>query len=1135
MAKALLIKSYTSKTGSQGKWNDDFTDPKSYIQGIATGSILNNLNAETAASLISGLPTPWARAKLFEFALNTLANPNPKIGVTGLVAYYKILHDEWRGLLAVIALYPDRIKFSEPIYMDVDGSDYDIASAMGRMLFDDKDLWSNQHLLSADPKTQPYIQLIHYKGHLIGGTSPLTGCFTGIHYDLGSDAKDIPWYVGGKFIDPTQSKLDPAQLQKLYLFVKNLNDNISDYENLLFSCRPNKGKLSGLRTMVSKWVDEIKKVATNTLSEVGPVPKFKILESPFKELFKFDLPVYFYQNKFTYTAPADAAGIQIPDVQDLLSDDDYIIGFPEGDANHRLSDASVYYLKVEDKSNQQMWYFTVPLSELGVTIFRTRMGSLLGYAPSTDSLSISADTVMEGKSLSVSMTVEIDGNAVALNTREYKIVYKSIPSKFVLWPNFRSDKWTNYYMYSEFTSDAKMHFSPLFSDAANKIVTNGTGSNPDQFYVPEMETKKVTDDANVTNVTIAPLIVYPAGKVSESKPRYNILRADKPIAGLSATVSDNGKEQHAGYLLLKDDKVPDLSNSQIQCNNAEVGIDFGSNNTCVYYKDSTKEVSLPVQFENDRVVLVGAESDDEKAIAENNELLFFSNYPSDNGQMKSWLHEHDSNYNANYEVDEVAGGVPVNRPNIMVEKMDQYEITTQAGILHYNMKWLNDDKGAQKKTSFLKTIWLQTLAYLYKNRMTPSVLRWSYPGAMSPSEKNDLGRIYGQVILVNPVNPVNATVKIEKEVTEAEAVCSYTNSLNYGLNSNNILLGIDVGGSTTDIQIVAKNINQPSLFRESSIRLAAGVFFNAIIKSDQFKEALYSFHEGHKTKVYVANIQEMKNSKEKAPYYLNSIFDQLHTSVDYNAFYSSLYSNAKFVFTIPAYVTGLLLFYSGMLVGKTIKDKNLTEINTVDVNSFGKGGLLFQWLGCATSTSAMNDYYAACLNAGAKAMGCADLTVNYRTQNLEDNKAEVAKGLCLNQALPKVFEAMDSDICGETGVRFISSDGSRQDIKPDEELKSDKFGNNMNGFDFSAVSNFKDFMNIFVDFVSVRTNLYPDAKTLLQDKITDLPGRVSRYICNDTEYIKACKDVNGFSYHQPIIIAEGCCFLDDLINAIFSK
>jgi hypothetical protein len=138
--------------------------------------------------------------------------------------------------------------------------------------------------------------------------------------------------------------------------------------------------------MVSKWVDEIKKVAkSSTLSEVGPVPKFKILESPFKELFKFDLPVYFYQNKFTYTAPADAAGIQIPDVQDLLSDDDYIIGFPEGDANHRLSDASVYYLKVEDKSNQQMWYFTVPLSELGVTIFRTRMGSLLGYAPSTDS------------------------------------------------------------------------------------------------------------------------------------------------------------------------------------------------------------------------------------------------------------------------------------------------------------------------------------------------------------------------------------------------------------------------------------------------------------------------------------------------------------------------------------------------------------------------------------------------------------------------------------------------------------------------------------------------------------------------------------------------------------------------------
>ena len=64
----------------------------------------------------------------------------------------------------------------------------------------------------------------------------------------------------------------------------------------------------------------------------------------------------------------------------------------------------------------------------------------------------------------------------------------------------------------------------------------------------------------------------------------------------------------------------------------------------------------------------------------------------------------------------------------------------------------------------------------------------------------------------------------------------------------------------------------------------------------------------------------------KAPYYLNSIFDQLKSESDYEEFYSSINNNARFVFTIPAYVTGLLLFYSGMLIGKTIKTEKMDHI-----------------------------------------------------------------------------------------------------------------------------------------------------------------------------------------------------------------
>lgn len=53
MSKALLIKSYTNiTTGTQGQWNE-LTMARSYIQGIETGKILENLSADKLGSLIS--------------------------------------------------------------------------------------------------------------------------------------------------------------------------------------------------------------------------------------------------------------------------------------------------------------------------------------------------------------------------------------------------------------------------------------------------------------------------------------------------------------------------------------------------------------------------------------------------------------------------------------------------------------------------------------------------------------------------------------------------------------------------------------------------------------------------------------------------------------------------------------------------------------------------------------------------------------------------------------------------------------------------------------------------------------------------------------------------------------------------
>ena len=639
-------------------------------------------------------------------------------------------------------------------------------------------------------------------------------------------------------------------------------------------------------------------------------------------------------------------------------------------------------------------------------------------------------------------------------------------------------------------------------------------------------------------VDIKQLVTYPHGQGTDLL-KYDIICTNKPMAGVLVRVKEAGKPCGAGILMFRPDVVKDLSNVDIQ-SSAVVGIDFGSNNTCVYYNAGNRGAQ-PVQFKNYRSVIVGKENTDTRSIAQNDELLFFTNYESDNGQLKSWLHEHDSRYTKNGISEEIQGGVPVNRPNILVNRMDEYIIETQAGNLHYNMKWLNDDKGLLKKRAFLKSIWLQACAFLYQNKIKPSQINWSYPGSMMEADIDELRRIFEELSRMTPITLGRRPSINEDNITEAEAVCSYAlSNNNFGLNNNNMFLGIDVGGSTSDILLLAKNPqkgNQASLFRESSVRLAAGVFFNTVINSDEFRRALLNFHEGKSTKVFVANIQEIIKEKKKAPYYLNSIFDQLKTEEDYDKFYSSIADNAKVVFTLPAYVTGLLLYYSGMLIGKTIKDNNLDNITRVDILSFGKGGRLFHWLRNAASNSTTMGYYKSCLNAGARRIIDRDLEVKYRDEIEVDNKAEVAKGLCDMQDLNKVFVDNNSDICGEIGVRFTNTQGASRELLPTDELSGEYFDNDMNYFDFTSMECFEEFFNIFINFVSVKTKLCTmDAE--LRNDFADLSNKVGAFICQDSEYKSAKRKVsNGgsFAYHQPLIIAEGSCFLEKtLIKKVFS-
>lgn len=1151
MANAKLIKSSDGqKSNPAGKWHIH-DQVKPFIQGVITGDIDT---AQVSSALISGVPTPWARPKLFWFAFDYLQRQDANIETSGLIEFYKSLVEEWKGLIALIALYPDRVSFSNPVYMDILNVDlYELSGAFGRMLMEDTDLWSNQVSKSSNPDEKPYIQLLRYKDQVIGATSPFSIFFTGVDYSKMEFAADIKWYRNGKFENPINN-LDRDKLQKLYLFIKNLNDNFSEYEKTINTFRPDqKLDLTGLKKFLRNWQSEISNKEKG-LEENGTVAKYPNLDTPFKNLLASEQKVYRRNDgTLTYNRP-DGSQLQteISDLQALLKDDKKILGwFESSDYKNPLSEAAVYYLKINDPrdSENPIKYFALPLSLEGIRMFNKDLESLLNLDNSNFNIT---GNISEQGNLVVDLTVEIDGRPQKLNSKEYEIEWATLNNKVIMWPDFISDNWDAYYLYSEFPSNIQgVKYIPFFKECVTKIddqlvdsqkfisIKRTNGNNEIESIVYSVSSEEDRDSAGLE---ITNLISYPAGQVSQELHKYDVIKSNKPIAGLEIRIENAGKTQNAGYLIVKNPsnssmgskKILDMTTESIS-KEAIVGIDFGSNNSCAHYtlKSGNGEVK-PILFKNRRLALVGIDSED-NAIAERDELLFFSNESTINGQVKSWLHEHDSRYIGPNREKEIAGGVPVNEKNILVKEMDKEKITTQAGVLHYNMKWLSDTAGLSKKTAYLKGLWLSICADLYAEKCIPVELRWSYPGSMSVYDQTQYKNIFNvQLPSITPIIDNGSKKRLKplliKEQTEAEAVCKYALSQDYGLN-NNMFLGIDVGGSTSDILILAKDINkgnEPNLYKQSSVRVAASVFFDAITNSPLFRKAIYDFHQ-QQNKVKVENIREIQSAGHKAPFYLNSVFDQLKDD-EFELFYTYVGREASFVFALPAYVTGLLLFYAGKLAAKTIKDNHLSTVKEIHLLPFGKGGRLFHWLQTFPGGTLTKAYFETCFFAGF-GENVESIKLVYRSDISVDNKSEVSKGLAVEADLNYDSNVrFESDIFAEKNIKYLQNG---QFIEFSEgDIVSNEYFENIGQFEFpERLENFEQFLRIFIDFVGTKTGLVNDIATL-EKRSKELPSLLSSFIQNDAEYKKARiakQTSNNFEYRFPIFIAEGLCYLEKIL------
>lgn len=1140
MAKALLIKSSAgSKENTQGAWHK-FDQATPYIQGIQTGDLMENIDAEVLNSMISGLPSVWSRAHVFGYAFK-YTQKDANIETSGLIKFYETIIREWKGFVALLALFPDRITVSKPILLDsIDmGELYNIPNAMGRMLFEDTDLWCDPDELKRTRIEKPFVQLIYYNNILVGATSPYSFVFTAIDYDNLSSSSDLPWYRNGKFDDPFEfGNLNNDQIQKLYLLVNNLFNKIPGFEKTLQTNREGKEplSLSALFIFLKNWREEIRSKGVDLVDQ-GALDAELVFANPFKPLFQIKQELYLNNGVFSYIDGTGEA--KMIDIQRILLQDDFIYSINETDKTQPLAEAPVHFLTaIDPEESGKIWYFPIPLSSYGLRLFKNQIGDLVAVGKE-NAHELRASFKSTEFKLVVELFLIVDGQKQTPIVKEYEIkLITGAQRNVIMWPNFVSNKWNKYFLYSEYPSNARdIKMMPFFKAPSEK------GGYDGGEYITNAEDSLIYigDETYGTGLEVTKLIEYPVQIATSDDHPYEIIRSNRPVAGIEIRSLINGKDRVCGYLIVKnpnddsmlDKKIRDYSYETI-IDDVIAGIDFGSNNSCVSYSKLNDSNVVPVPYNNRRLFLVGAETNDplNEKTARRDELLFYQNESSENGQVKSWVHDHNHRYiTSGSEQEEISGGVPVFEPNILIHDMDERTITTNAGTLHHSMKWLTDIKGKEKKKAYLKTVWMQVCADLYANRMKPKELRWSYPGSFSQFDVLQYEQMYNELSNI-PIEDETVIVSTEPS-TEAEAVCNYALT-NVSLADRNILLGIDVGGSTSDVLVVAmdRRARAFKMAKQSSLRIAAGILSDVIKDSKQVRQAIFKYHETPNCKIKVANIHKITEQPNTAPFYLNAIFDRLRDE-DFKGFYSSLAQSVPMLFAIPAYVTGLLIYYSGQLIAKTINENNYQGISIVDLLPFGKGGRIFDWLDVYPGKRMADDYYNSCFHAGF-GQGSENIRIEKKDTIRKDNKSEVSKGLSAPQKVKADDSAREnSDIFGENGFVYYPEGGEPENLNADSNIQA----HHLEEMDFGIqmpekFEKFEDFLAIFADFVGPRRTGIIKNITVIEQKKSELFRELKGFITNDNEWQKADEQKrNGqpFEFKHSMFVLEGMCFLEKFI------
>jgi len=1117
--------------------------------------------AMNITNAISGLPSAWARANMFMYAMRGTKEDEKS---SGLFSFYASLIDEWRGMISSFVLTNAsniRIKNVELTAEndDVDNI-YNPKATFGNVLFKKKQIWEDQSTLgNADRIRRPEITIIYYKDKVVGAASPESLCFTAPNYRLDGNEPFIH-EKSKRFVDPLKTgRLSNEELKRLYSYVKKIQSNehigrFYDFYKESMVYLPNNIK-EKICEKLGEWQKDIEAAMTEKglALEIEKPEVIHFSGTPFAKIFNCENVLFINKIGKIFSTIEDA-GVDATEFnpKDLLIADTFKLAMIKG-TKEMVSKLPVHLLTAESSAGPRS--FTIPLSEVGFRVFENSMvGLLSGADPNGSTLSASFDP--QSNKVAIQLQLMDGGRPITSPiTKEYAVQQEALgDEQLIVWPDFVSKYWNKYYFFSEIPhDDSNFQAFPIIGDNSEGMPIM------DNDYLKRSNLVNAQVNADHKFVTLAEngTTKYPelgrliVGNIKNvQKYPYEIYESKKPFKGVQIKF----RNQPCGSIFLNFDEqrgehvknMPDTSPPQ----ETRVGMDFGSNNSCFAFFDGQNSQLL--KFQNRRVSFLS--SDDDHNLKNKNkaaapfEMLFFQNDEIWSNKIKSvlTLHEEsrlikdDPSDSINLIIGEaVKGGTLCFENNVAIKEISQnrhrLDMGTTKGLLDmaYNMKWSDNEKDQNYLKCYLQSVLLVAYAELFTHKngsRFPNKLVWAYPSSMSGSQLNTYGsKIWKGIANVNPLDIEKFPLKIadgskavskssnslggfssssggafgaapsgggafgaapsgggafgaapsgggafgsgdqkksllipleneylaklkgldtevlktdtetlnpELACTESEAVAQYAASKSGGASKpGDYMIGFDVGGSTTDILILSKfDANGPTLVKQSSLKIAAGVLAEATSYAPGFTNFLQDFAQANKMgKIHA--IQTM--SQTTVPFCFNQIVDSLDDEVSLNKFYEGIASSCKPLMWLNLYITGINIFYAGMI---TRKLRGLTEntpglggrfiLKNISLEYFGKGSRIYDWFKAVDPNNAA-EYHKRCFMAGygpeanAHLSGFNDTLFEVKPQKTflddgsDDVKVEVAKGLAIdpqagNQTIQKMT-SMVSEIIGEEG------------------------------------------------------------------------------------------------------------------------